>query len=33
MNLLGHDYNLNPLNLYTELPRERVFTARLVVNL
>ncbi|HZM02421.1 MAG TPA: TonB-dependent receptor [Candidatus Saccharimonadales bacterium] len=32
LNLTGGDYNLNPLNLYVELPRERVFTARLKFN-
>lgn len=28
LNLTDEDYRLNPLTLYTELPRERVFTAR-----
>ena len=28
LNLTGEDYQLNPINLYTELPRERVFYAR-----
>jgi tetratricopeptide (TPR) repeat protein len=28
-NLLGEDYHLNPINLYEELPRQRVFYARL----
>lgn len=28
MNLAGNDYRLNPLNLYEELPRSRVFFAR-----
>ncbi len=29
LNLTGEDYHLNPINLYQELPRERVFYARL----
>jgi outer membrane receptor protein involved in Fe transport len=29
LNLSGQDYHLNPLNLYAELPRERVFMGRL----
>lgn len=29
LNLTGNDYNLNPLTLYNELPRERTFTASL----
>ena len=29
LNLGGQDYRLNPLNVYSELPRERVYTARL----
>jgi Tfp pilus assembly protein PilF len=29
LNLTGQDYNLNPLTLYNELPRERMFTASL----
>jgi hypothetical protein len=29
LNLTGDDYHLNPINLYQELPRERVFYARL----
>jgi Tfp pilus assembly protein PilF len=29
LNALGGDYHLNPLNVYTELPRERVFMVRL----
>jgi tetratricopeptide (TPR) repeat protein len=29
LNLGGEDYRLNPLNVYQELPRERVFEARL----
>jgi tetratricopeptide (TPR) repeat protein len=29
LNLTGTDYHLNPINLYEELPRERVFYARL----
>ena len=28
LNLTGQDYRLNPLNVYSELPRERVFSAR-----
>jgi outer membrane receptor protein involved in Fe transport len=28
LNLTGQDYRLNPLTTYSELPRERVFTAR-----
>ena len=32
MNLNDTDYHLNPLNLYSELPRERVFVARLGFN-
>ena len=32
LNLAGIDYKLNPLNPYAELPRERVFVARLKVN-
>ena len=32
MNLNDADYRLNPLNVYNELPRERVFVARLLVN-
>jgi hypothetical protein len=32
LNLTDTDYNLNPLNAYTELPRERVFVARLKIN-
>jgi len=28
LNLTGRNYRLNPLNVYSELPRERVFTAR-----
>jgi len=32
LNLAGNDYKLNPLNPYSELPRERVFVARLKVN-
>jgi len=27
LNLTGRNYELNPLNLYTELPRTRTFTA------
>ena len=29
LNLTGENYELNPINLYTELPRERVFYVRL----
>jgi Tfp pilus assembly protein PilF len=29
LNLGGQDYSLNPLNVYSELPRKRVFTATL----
>lgn len=32
LNLTGEDYRLNPLTPYTELPRERVFLARLRFN-
>jgi hypothetical protein len=32
LNLTGTDYRLNPLNAYEELPRERVFVARLKIN-
>ena len=32
LNLNGTDYRLNPLTPYTELPRERVFAARLLFN-
>ena len=32
LNLTDTDYNLNPLNAYTELPRERVFVARVKIN-
>jgi len=32
LNLTDEDYHLNPLNLYTELPRERAFVARLKFN-
>ncbi|MFO1513772.1 MAG: hypothetical protein U1F83_12790 [Verrucomicrobiota bacterium] len=32
LNLTDTDYHLNPLNAYTELPRERVFFARLKIN-
>ncbi len=32
MNLNDTDYHLNPLNLYSELPRERVYVARLGFN-
>lgn len=32
LNLNDTDYHLNPLNLYSELPRERVFVARLRFN-
>jgi hypothetical protein len=29
LNLGGHDYSLNPLNVYNELPRSRVYLGRL----
>jgi len=29
LDLGNHDYHLNPLNVYAELPRERTFIARL----
>jgi tetratricopeptide (TPR) repeat protein/outer membrane receptor protein involved in Fe transport len=32
LNLAGTDYRLNPLNAYEELPRDRVFVARLKIN-
>lgn len=32
LNLSDQDYQLNPLNLYNELPRERTFTASLKLN-
>lgn len=32
LNLTGTDYRLNPLNAYEDLPRERVFVARLKIN-
>jgi Tfp pilus assembly protein PilF len=32
LNLTGQNYRLNPLNLYTELPRERTFSVRLKIN-
>jgi hypothetical protein len=32
MNLTGEDCRLNPLSVYTEFPRERVFVARWVLN-
>ena len=32
LNLAGRDYRLNPLNLYAELPRERMFTASVRFN-
>lgn len=32
LNITDEDYRLNPLNIYTELPRERVFAARLRLN-
>jgi hypothetical protein len=32
LNLTGTDYHLNPLNLYAELPRERVWSVRLRLN-
>jgi outer membrane receptor protein involved in Fe transport len=33
LNLNDTDYRLNPLNIYNELPRERVYTVRLRINL
>jgi hypothetical protein len=32
LNITDEDYRLNPLNAYAELPRERVFAARLRLN-
>jgi hypothetical protein len=32
LNLAGQDYRLNPLNPYADLPRERLFYARLRLN-
>jgi hypothetical protein len=32
LNLTDTDYNLNPLNAYPDLPRERVFAARVRIN-
>jgi Tfp pilus assembly protein PilF len=32
LNLAGQDYNLNPLNVYTELPRERTLLVRFKFN-
>jgi len=32
LNLTGRDYNLNPLNIYNELPRSRTLVARLQLN-
>jgi len=32
LNLTSQDYRLNPLNLYTELPRHRTFVASLKFN-
>jgi len=32
LNLTDTDYNLNPLNAYPDLPRERVFAARVKIN-
>jgi len=32
LNITDEDYRLNPLNVYAELPRERVFAARLRLN-
>ncbi|MGA2177695.1 MAG: FecR domain-containing protein [Verrucomicrobiota bacterium] len=32
LNLTGHDYQLNPLNLYAELPRTRTFTTSFQFN-
>ena len=33
LNLADEDYRLNPLNPYVDLPRERLFYARLRLNL
>jgi hypothetical protein len=33
LNATGGNYHLNPLNVYTELPRERVWTVRLRISL
>ena len=32
LNITDHDYQLNPLNLYTELPRHRTFTTSFQFN-
>ena len=32
LNLTDHDYRLNPLNLQSELPRHRTFTASVRIN-
>jgi hypothetical protein len=32
LNFAGQDYNLNPLNIYNELPRSRTFMVRLQFN-
>ena len=32
LNLTDRDYQLNPLNLYSELPRQRAFSASLKLN-
>jgi hypothetical protein len=32
LNIAGQDYNLNPLNIYNELPRTRTLAVRLQVN-
>ena len=32
LNLTGQNYNLNPLNLYNELPRTRTLALRLQLN-
>src|SRR5256885_2625920 len=32
LNLSAQDYRLSPLNLYTELPRDRVFYTRLLIS-
>ena len=32
LNLFDTDYRLNPLTLYSELPRERTFVGRLKLN-
>ena len=32
LNVGGEDYHLNPLNVYTELPRSRVFLGRVRIS-